>query len=309
MKIDRLISIIMILLEREKISAVKLAKMFEVTTRTIYRDIDTIAQAGIPIVTYPGVHGGIGILERYKIDKSFFNRADISNLLMGLGTVSATLSHKEVAGTMAKVKNLIPETQFKEIAFKSSQIAIDLTPWAGNKNLHLNLANIKKALEECKCLAFDYRDRFGKKSRRTIEPYQLVLKEGSWYLQSYCLLKDDFRLFKCLRMENLEVTGLSFTPRDFVPGPLDGADWIAKKIFTIKLVIHTSLLDRIIERAGAENVEPFGEDRFLVHLPFEESDFGYNYLLGLGSKCECLEPERVRRELVRRLKELLDLYE
>lgn len=308
MKIDRLISIIMVLLEREKISASRLAEMFEVTTRTIYRDIETINQAGIPIVTYPGVNGGIGILERYKIDKSFFNRDDISTLLMALGTVSSTLSNKKVAGTLAKVKNLIPEQQFNEIEIKSSQIAIDLTPWAGNRNLQENLVKVKRALEERRLLSFDYLDRHGMRSRRVIEPYQLVLKEGSWYLQSYCTIKDDFRVFKLFRMNGLEVMEESFKLRPFTPKAMDGRDWIEKRLIKIKLLIDSSLLERVIERKGEGDIEPYGDGRYLVELPFEESEFGYNYLLSFGSKCECLEPESVRNELARRIEQMLAIY-
>ena len=103
LKIDRLISIIMILLQRKKISATKLAEMFEVSARTIYRDIETINTAGIPIITYPGVNGGIGIMEEYKIDKKLFTTSDISALLMSLGSISRAITYDEIISTIAKV--------------------------------------------------------------------------------------------------------------------------------------------------------------------------------------------------------------
>jgi predicted DNA-binding transcriptional regulator YafY len=98
---------IMLLLEREKISATKLADMFEVTPRTIYRDIETISSAGIPIVTYPGVNGGISIMEEYKIEKKLFTLSDITVLLMGLGSIHSTMSSDEILNTMAKVKGIL----------------------------------------------------------------------------------------------------------------------------------------------------------------------------------------------------------
>jgi predicted DNA-binding transcriptional regulator YafY len=115
LKIDRLISIIMILLERKKISATKLAEMFEVSTRTIYRDMETINAAGIPILTFPGINGGIGIMEEYKIDKKLFTTSDITTLLMGLGSISSTLTNDEIINTLAKVKGLVPSEQIRDI--------------------------------------------------------------------------------------------------------------------------------------------------------------------------------------------------
>ncbi|HBF38707.1 MAG TPA: YafY family transcriptional regulator [Firmicutes bacterium] len=308
MKIDRLMSIIMVLLNCEKISATKLAKIFEVTPRTIYRDIETISLAGIPIVTCPGVDGGIGIMSEYKIDKKFFTPSDISTLLMGLGSISTTLSQKEIIGTLEKVKSLLPKEQFRDIELKSTQISIDLTAWAGNKDLQTNLEKIKKALDDSKYISFQYFDGSGKKSDRKIEPYQLVLKEGSWYLQGYCTSRQDFRVFKIPRMSALEIINSIFTPREFHAKPLNGSEWIDKRLITIKLLVDESLRERIIERCGENNIEPYGNNKFIVNFPFAEDELGYNILLSLGDKCECLEPENVRKELIRRIKGLLNIY-
>jgi predicted DNA-binding transcriptional regulator YafY len=156
LKIDRLISIIMILLQRKKISATKLAEMFEVSTRTIYRDIQTINSAGIPIITYPGINGGIGIMEEYKIDKKLFTTSDIAVLLMSLGSISRALTSDGIISTLAKVKGLVPDEQIRDIELKSNQITVDLTPWIENRKLNPNLEKIKRALEEKKFLSFEY---------------------------------------------------------------------------------------------------------------------------------------------------------
>lgn len=298
----------MVLLERKKISATKLAEMFEVTPRTIYRDIETINLAGIPIIAYPGVNGGIGIMEEYKIDKKLFTTSDITTLLMGLGSISSTLSSEEIVNTLAKIKGLIPAEQIRDIELKSSQITIDLTSWAGNKNLQPNLEKIKKALNERKFLSFNYSDRGGKKSSRKVEPYRLVLKEANWYLQGYCTSRQDFRIFKLSRISVLEVFDDIFIPREFNAKALGGSDWIEKKIIIIKLSVHESLLERVVEYCGEENTQFYGDNRYIVNFPFVEDDFGYSILLSFGNKCECLEPENVREELIRRIKKLSDVY-
>lgn len=298
----------MVLLERKKISAPKLAEMFEVTTRTIYRDIETLNLAGIPIVAYPGANGGIGITEQYKIDKKLFTTSDITTLLRGLGSISATLTGDEIVNTLAKIKGLIPTEQIRDIELKSNQIAIDLTPWIGNKNLQPCLEDIKHCLNAKKLLSFKYSDRYGNKSDRVVEPYQLVFKEANWYMKAYCTTKCDYRVFKLSRISQAEILSEEFTPRDFEALPLGKPGNIEKKIVFIKLLIDKELTERILEICDEENLMDHDEKHYLVNFPFVEDDFGYNLLLSFGEKCECLEPPEVRNELIRRIKKMIALY-
>lgn len=298
----------MVLLQRKKISATKLAEMFEVTPRTIYRDIETINSAGIPIITYPGINGGIGIMEEYKIDKKLFTNSDIAALLMGLGSISSTMTNDEIINALAKVKGLVPEEQIRDIELKSNQITIDLSPWVGNKNMQPNLEKIKTALNEKNLLAFKYSDRNGKKSNRKIEPYRLVLKESNWYLQGYCISRQDFRVFKLSRISALEILDDTFNLREFDVKSLGAWDYIEKRIITIKLLVDESLRERMVEHCGEESIETCGNNKLIVDFPFVEDDLGYNLLLSFGNKCECLEPSNVRDELIRRIKNMLDVY-
>ncbi|MBL4934203.1 YafY family transcriptional regulator [Clostridium sp. YIM B02515] len=308
MKIERLISIVMVLLERRKISAVKLAEMFEVTPRTIYRDIETLNLAGIPIISYPGVNGGVGIMEEYKIDKKLFTTSDVATLLMGLGSISSTISNDEITNTLAKVKGMIPAEQVREIELKSNQITIDLSPWIGNKNLQPNLEKIKTALNDKKLLSFNYSDRNNNKTNRKVEPYRLVLKESNWYLQGYCDSRQDFRIFKLSRIGGLQVLEDAFTPRELSDLVLGAWEHVEKRISSIKLLVHESLRDRIIEYCEEENIEVYGDNKLLVSFPFVADDFGYSLLLSFGDKCECLEPANVREELIRRTESMLKIY-
>jgi len=294
LKIDRLVSIIMILLERKKISATMLAEMFEVSTRTIYRDIETINSAGIPIITYPGVNGGIGIMDEYKIDKKLFTTSDIAALLMSLGSISHAITNDDIISTLAKIKGLVPDEQVRDIELKSNQITIDLTPWIGNRNMQLSLEKIKKALDGKSFISFEYSNSSGKRSNRKIEPYRLVLKESNWYLQGYCTFRGGFRIFKLSRISLLEVLDETFIPREFDTRPLGMWEDIEKNIIVIKLLVHESLRDKMLEHCGEEGIQSYGENKLIVNFPFEESEFGYNLLLSFGDKCECVEPEHVR---------------
>lgn len=309
MKVDRLVSIIMKLLEKNRISAQELAEMFEVSPRTIYRDIDAINLAGIPIRSAPGVGGGFEIMPEYKIDNKVFSIDDLSTLLMGLTSLSGILRGTELVHAMTKLKSFIPPTQAKAIYARANQICIDLNPWMGNGNIKYYLEIVKTALEDEKLLSFTYMDGHGNKTRRIVEPYQLVLKGSHWYFQGYCQNKNDYRLFRLSRITELEALQETFFPRDYQKPILDFEEILEPLQTDIKIRIHKSILDRILEFCTYDRVTPDGENYYLVDYPFIERDYYYDMLLSFGDKCECLEPAHVRKEVKRRLQNMLSVYE
>lgn len=308
MKIDRLISIIMILLEKKKISAPELADMFEVNLRTIYRDIETINQAGIPIVTYRGPNGGISIMENYKIEKKLFSLSDITELLIGLNSVYSTLSSQEILNVMAKLKGLLPPEKMKLVEEKVKQVEVDNTPWHDSENVRQRLEKTKFAMKYHKLISFNYFDRLKQKSERKIEPYRVVLKNSTWYVQGYCLLRKDFRIFEVTNMSSFQVLDESFKVRDFDYKSMDIYFRTERKRILLKLVIQESLLEIMIEKCGKDNVYPIGKGKYMAYFPFVEDDYFYNMLISYGNQCECVEPTHVREEIVNRLENILGVY-
>lgn len=309
MKIDRIVSIIMILQNKERIGAQELADKFEVSPRTIYRDIETISVAGIPVRSIPGMGGGFEIMPKYKLDRKVFSAADLSSILMGLTNISNMMQGNELVNTLAKVRSFIPADTAKDIEVKANQIYIDLSPWMGNQNIQPYLEMIKTALQQSRLLTFEYADRYGNKTIRTAEPYQLVLKSGYWYWQEYCHKRNDFRLFKLSRMSNLQVQEEFFAPRDYQKPQLDFTDILATMQKTIKIRIHKSVMDRVLDYCTCEHFSPDGDDHYIVHFPFIENEYHYNILFSFGNKCECLEPLHVRTEIKRRIHDIVALYE
>lgn len=308
MKIDRLVSMILLLLEKERVGAQELAELFEVSARTIYRDIDTISMAGISVRATPGVGGGFEIMPQYKIDKQVFSSTDLSAILMGLSSLSNMIRGDELVGALAKVKSFIPAERAKEIELKTSQLLIDLSPWTGNRNIQPYLETIKAAIQEQRLLSFDYLDRSGNRISRVAEPYQLVLKGNHWYWQGFCRLRDDFRLFKLSRMSSLTILEESFSPRAHPKPQLDASEIVATKQIIIQLRIHKSILERVLDYCSSEDISPEGEDHYLVRYPLIENDYYYGVLLSFGDKCECLSPPRVRAEMRRRAEAIAVLY-
>ena len=308
MKIDRLVSIIMILLEKKRISAQELANMFEVSTRTIYRDVEAISMAGIPVMSTSGSGGGIEIMSQYKVDKKIFSTDDLSALLMGLTNLSGMVRGSEVANALAKVKSFIPSENAKSIELKASQICIDLTPWEGNGNVKNAIEIIKNALQENKLISFAYIDGHGTKTSRTVEPYQLVFKGRAWYVQTFCRLKNDYRLFRLSRMSDLKITEETFVPREYQKPFLDFEEMAKSFQTNIKIRIHKSVLDRILDYCPFECIKADGEEYYLADYPFIDSDYYYDMLLSLGDKCEVLEPALVREQLKQKIKSLAKIY-
>lgn len=309
MKVDRLISIIMVLLDKDRIGAQELADLFEVSLRTIYRDIDAINMAGIPVCSIPGVGGGFEIMPGYKIDKNVFSTADLSALLMGLSSLSGMVQGDEMAHALAKVRSFIPADKAKDIELKVNQICIDLSPWMGSGNTQSYLEMIKAALQENKVLSFEYIAHHGNKTARMVEPYQLVLKGSHWYFQGYCLKRNDFRLFRLSRMSNLQVQEDIFTPRVYQKPILDFAETLETMQIKIKLRVHKSVIDRVLDFCSYECFTPDGIEHYIVNFPFIENDYYYSILFSFGNQCECLEPLHIRTEIKRRLHDMAALYE
>ena len=309
MKINRIITIIMILLQREKISGKELAEKLNVSLRTIYRDIQVIEGAGIPIITYQGSAGGISILKNYKISKGLFTKEDVIVLLKGLNLLSSPVfKESENLRTLEKIKSFLSEQELDEVTNNLNQLIIDLSPWFSKQNIDNKISIIRLALKEQMLLSFDYLSVRNKQASRLIEPYKLIFKEKEWYLQAFCLTKNDFRVFKLSKMSNIRKTNTKFikqtTPDVFSLFQTD----MKKKIFKIKLLIDESLLERILDFCDEKDIKKLNEQQYLVDFNFIDDDYSYGILLSLGHKCICLEPEHIRQKLVERAEKLVKSY-
>lgn len=253
--------------------------------------------------------GGFEIMPEYKIDKKVFSSADLSTLLMGLSSLSNIIKGDELIHTLTKVKSFIPDDRAKEIELKLNQICIDVSPWKGNSNLQTYVEIIKAALQENKVLAFEYIAHRGISTIRTVDPYQLVMKSSHWYLQGYCHRRNDFRLFRLSRMSNLQMQEETFALRDYQKPTLDVTDILEALQTKIKIRIHKSVMDRVLDYCTYEDFSPAGDEYYIVSFPFIENEYHYDILLSFGDKCECLEPKHIRAEMKRRIHNIANLYE
>ncbi|MTK10314.1 MAG: YafY family transcriptional regulator [Hungatella sp.] len=309
MKIDRLIAIIMILLEREKVTAKSLAEMFEVSMRTIYRDLDVINQAGIPVYATSGPGGGVEIMKEFKVEKRIFSANDITALLMGLSSIKNNLPGEQTMAALAKVKGMIPIEHHKEWEYRANQMKIDALPWFNAGNLFSTVEIIQEALDQQRLLTFQYRDIRDKKSSREVEPYRLLWKGEAWYLQGYCLSRRDFRTFKLLRMSDLLVSDQRFEIRDFPMERLDEMQARENSLTMVKLRIQEGVRDLVITRFGEDCLTPDGPDHYIAELHMPVDDLACGYLLSMGTRCVCLEPEEMREKMRQLSSEICGFYQ
>lgn len=309
MKVNRLLSIIIILLEKKRITAIELANKFEVSKKTIYRDIDSINEIVIPIHSTSGVNGGFEIMPNYKIDNTVFSHNDLSNILFALENIPNIAQDRNLVDSIIKIKSLIPNEHAKEIELSTNQILIDLSPWIAYSNIKDSLEILKQALNDKKLISFNYSNVKGKETIRIVEIYQLILKGNNWYCYCFCKERNDFRMFKITRISNLKILNETFPVRKFTKPQLSFKDEISSIQSEVIIRIDKSIKDDVLNYCPIENFHREDNKNFIVNFPFVDNDYYLNIILGFGDKAECLAPIDIRNKLKKKLSNLLNIYE
>ena len=300
MKIDRLIGILSILLQEEKTTAPELAKRFEVSRRTINRDIEDLCKAGIPIRTMQGTGGGISIMDGYRMDRTILTSKDMRMILAGLRSLDSVSGSSYYGQLMEKI-----QTGSSEFISGRDSMLINLSSWYKG-TLAPKIEIIQEAIDNRHLLDFKYYAPSGE-GVRTIEPYYLVFQWSSWYVWGWCLSRRDFRLFKLNRMDGLSDTGESFICRE-VPMP----DLSNEKIFPggipVKALFTPDVKWRLVEEFGSECFTEMDDGRLLFSADYTDMENLVTWILTFGGKAEVLEPPEVRRAIREAAEETLKNY-
>ena len=289
MKIDRLIGILSILLQKDMTTAPELAEHFEVSRRTINRDIEALCKAGIPIRTMQGTGGGISIMSGYRMDRTILTSRDMQMILAGLRSLDSVSGSGYYGQLMEKL-----QTGSSELISGKDSMLIDLSSWY-RTSLAPKIAAIQSAIENRHLLAFHYFAPSGESDRR-IEPYFVVFKWTSWYVWGWCLKRKEFRLFKLNRMDRLAETDTDFICRN-APIP----DLSTERIFPggvrVKALFAPDVKWRLAEEFGPDCYTQTEEGKLLFTADFTDMDELVTWILTFGGKAEVLEPEEVREKL------------
>ncbi len=305
MKLDRMLYIITYLLNHRKVRAQELADQFEVSVRTIYRDIDAISQAGIPIVTYQGMDGGIGLVEGFKLDRNLLTGEEISKIVNALNGVQSISEDKKIKLLIEKLTGI---TSDKEMIPTGNEIMIDLSSWNRYDQLSKSIRRIKDAIRDRRMIRFLYYTN-ETLTERLAEPYQIIFKESNWYLYAFCRLRNDFRLFKLRRMSGLEILDESFAPRPF---SVEDLRWEESYDKNDQMEI-TVLFDPVMKYSvddifGVENYEYTDDGRLRVTFLMPAGAWLPGFLLGFGDKAEVVEPSELREKISRMAEDVAKVY-
>ena len=300
MKMERLIGILSILLQREKVTAPELAEQFEVSRRTIQRDIESLCRAGIPIATAQGAGGGISIMEGYRVDRTVLTAPEMQAILAGLRSLDSVSGTRRYAQLMEKLS-----AGSRTLAPGDAHVLIDLASWYKD-TLAPKMEAFRGAMDAHRVVRFSYFAPGGE-SQRTVEPYYLVFHWSAWYLWGWCRIREDFRLFKLVRMTELSV-GEEFVPRE-APLPDFGDARIFPAVYQAVVRFSPRWKWRLMEEYGPESftVEPDGTLLFRWGFPDAEGLLGW--VLTFGDGAELLEPAELRESLAQLLRRALSHYE
>lgn len=288
MKIDRMIGILSILLQKEKVTAPYLAQAFEVSRRTINRDIEALCMAGIPLVTEQGAKGGISIMEGYSIDRTLLSASDMQAILAGLRSLDSVSGTNRYLQLMEKLS-----AGAASLPAGEQHILIDLSSWQ-KESLMPKIEKIQEAIVSGIQISFHYYAPKGE-SERTVEPYDLVFQWSSWYLWGYCRKRRGFRLFKLTRMAGLTL-GEAFEKRP-VPAPNLSLEKAFPMVYQVKAKIHKKFKWRLIEEFGADCFVEGQDGSLLFTAGFTDKYSILCWIISFGMDAELLEPVWLRQEL------------
>jgi len=300
MQINRLFEIVYILLDKKTITAKELSEHFEVSVRTIYRDIDTLSIAGIPIYTSKGKGGGISLIENFILNKSVLSDKEQNEILMSLQSLNA-MKFLDVEPVLKRLSTIFNKEG-------TSWIDVDFSQWGSNDGEKEKFNILKSAILSKRLVSFDYFSSYGEKTLRTVEPLKLIFKGQGWYLYGFCRLKWKFRIFKITRIKTLNLLDEAFN-RDI---PIDiwgeGDKSYKDKMVTLILKIDDRMSYRLYDEFEQENIKKNSDGSFTATITFPESDWIYGYVMSYGEYAEVIEPKEIREIIKRKFKEGLKKY-
>lgn len=300
MKIDRLIGILSILLQKSCVTAPELAERFEVSRKTISRDIDALCRAGIPIVTRQGVNGGISIMENFKLDKTLLTRSEMQDILAGLRGLDSINGTNRYGKLMEKLS-----AGSSDFIIGNQSVLIDLSSWY-KETLSPKIELIRSAIDASREISFRYYSPNGQ-SDRQIEPYYVIFRWSSWYVWGWCRLRQNFRLFKLNRLDDLKLTERQFQ-KHAVPLPDLSNERVFPGGIRVKVLFDTDCKWRLVEEFGSSCFVEQPDGRLLFQGDYTSKEDLTVWILTFGDKAELLEPKEFRAELIEKIEKMQKTY-
>lgn len=295
MKYTTMFKILMLLLQKKKITAAEVARRYEVSVRSVYRYIEELAVCGVPIDVERGRYGGLSIADTFRLPTGYFTREEYSAILNALDAMSSQISDDNLISAREKFES----RQKSENRSNSvcGNIIVDGGTWADDRKFSDKMSVCERAVNECQSLLIDYISREGEHSRRVIDPHVLVFKQNVWYVWAFCHSKQEFRTFKIGRIKSASLTGHTFVKKEFTRDNIDlnFTDRVGE-LKEVTLSIDRASLPDAEEWLGIDNIEPRGEN-FIATLFLPDDGILVNKILGYGGTVKVIDPPELKEKI------------
>ena len=301
MQIDRLIQIVFFLLRYENITAKQLAEELGVSTRTIYRDINILSVAGIPVTSQKGYGGGLSLLQGFSLDKSYFTREEQNNIIRALQILKSS-NYPDAEKSLNKVAGLFSHN------LQSEWLEIDFSYWGNPEKERNNMTVLERAIINKYVITFTYLNAELTITSQIAEPLKLVFKSHAWYLIAYSKHKNDIRTFKISRIRKLQITNQLFKrelPKDFSITPT-----YKEEYNTPIFILHFSekIAYKVYDEFQEKYIKKLDDGTLEVAFRYQLSDWTFLYLLSFGEYVEIIEPVEARTILKEKAKKIFSQY-
>lgn len=288
MPANRLFEILYLLLERKQVTAAELAERFEVSVRTIYRDIDALSSAGVPIFATQGRGGGISLMDHYVLDRAVFSEEEQRQLLTALQSLSST-ARSQTEETLTKLSALFRRSE-------PDWLQVDLSRWGQSAPDERKFDLLRNAILDRRVMECTYASSYGQFTYRRFLPARLVFKGQSWYLQGWCLTREDYRTFKVSRMLSLSDTGIHFD-QALAPPPIEGDTFPDAVGVQVRLRFAPWMAYRVYDEFDESCIRRETDGALVVSVVLPEDQWLHGYLLSFGTAVEVLEPAALKGRL------------
>lgn len=297
MQISRLFSIVYYLLEKKECTGKELAERLGVSVRTIYRDIDTLSSAGIPIYTNQGKGGGIVILDNFVLNKSVLSEKEQEEILLALQNLSAA-QYPDIEFILSRLSSLFKKSDV-------NWIEVDYSPWGSDERKKGNFNMLKMAIISKQIITFEYFNSSGEKEKRRALPMKLSFKDKAWYLKAYCFDRKAGRTFKISRMFNIVITEEIFSPeiQEEPPSELDDNQFCES--INIRLKISPAGAYRVYDDFNEKEITRHEDGSFTITAFMPAGDWLSNYILSYGPVVEAIEPLCLRDTVVGKMEVIM----
>ncbi|MDI9441253.1 MAG: YafY family protein [Bacillota bacterium] len=301
-KIDRLYAITTYLLNKGKTTARELSQKFEVSVRTIQRDMDSLCQAGIPIVAETGANGGYYIAENFRMDAHTVSNEDYSFILASLKGFYSAMKSPKIISTLEKVASLTKNPD--------NTIILDFSILREGDNQLLQM--LQDAIHTKRSVSFEYTNTDNITRIHTVEPIAVVYRWYSWYLLAYSVVKSDYRTYKLIRMRNAKITAATFTMEHKRAEEIlhDIDNQMPRKLTEITVYVKSEARAKTIEYLNGIITREYDNDDCDMKLyVIENEHLWFGTLLSLGDGIVIKAPEHIRNRVFESAKKIVSLYQ